>query len=53
MCIADRRAAEKISGLTPSNSVTNAAEVRRVVRGWATLLRQRLDEVPSLTPADD
>jgi len=51
--IADRRAAEKISGMTPSNPVTNAAEVRRVIRGWASLLRQRLDEVPSLTPADD
>jgi len=51
--IADRRAAEKISGMTPSNSVTNTAEVRRLIRGWASLLRQRLDDVASLTAADD
>jgi len=44
----DRRAAERISGGFPSNAATNAGEVRRIARTWARLLRQRLDEAPTL-----
>jgi len=51
--MADRRAADKIGGMTWSNPVSNTAEVRRLIRAWATLLRDWLDAVPSLTPADD
>jgi hypothetical protein len=41
---ADRRAAENVSGMgNRSNSVTNSAEVRRLVRFWATRLREALD----------
>ncbi len=40
----DRRAAETISGtFRRSNSVTNSAEVRRLVRYWGTRLREGLD----------
>ncbi len=40
----DRRAAETIGGtFTRSNSVTNSAEVRRLIRYWATRLREGLD----------
>ena len=40
----DRRAAETIGGtFTRSNSVTNSAEARRLVRFWATRLREGLD----------
>ena len=40
----DRRAAETISGtFQHSNSVTSAAEVRRLVRFWASRLREGLD----------
>jgi len=40
----DRRAAERQSGvMTNSNRVTNAAEVRRLVRFWARRLRDGLD----------
>lgn len=40
----DRRAAERQSGvMTNSNRVTNAAEVRRLVRFWAQRLREGLD----------
>ena len=42
----DRRAAERASGnLMESTRVTNAAEVRRLARHWARLLRTRLDEL--------
>lgn len=40
----DRRAAERMGGtLQESNRVTNAAEVRRLVRFWARRLREALD----------
>ena len=40
----DRRAAESVGGsLQYSNNVTNAAEVRRLIRHWATRLREGLD----------
>jgi len=40
----DRRAAEQMGGMMiESNRVTNAAEVRRLVRFWATRLREGLD----------
>jgi len=40
----DRRAAEPLSAtLQDSNRVTNAAEVRRLIRRWATRLREGLD----------
>jgi hypothetical protein len=40
----DRRAAETIGGtFTRSNSVTNSAEARRLIRYWATRLREGLD----------
>ncbi len=42
----DRRSAERVGGnLQKSNRVTNTAEVRRLIRYWARLLRTRLDEV--------
>ncbi|NIV16961.1 MAG: DUF3313 family protein [Woeseiaceae bacterium] len=40
----DRRAAEDALGLQESNRATNTAEVRRLARTWARLLRTRLDE---------
>lgn len=41
----DRRAAEGVGGfLKESNRVSNTAEVRRLARSWASLLRERLDE---------
>lgn len=43
--VVDGRAAEKSSGeLMRSNRVTNRAEVRRLAKSWARLLRTRLDE---------
>ena len=40
----DRRAAEPIGGtFTDSNRVTNAAELRRLIRYWAQRLRESLD----------
>jgi len=40
----DRRAAETIGGtFTRSNSVTNSAEARRLIRYWGTRLREGLD----------
>jgi len=40
----DRRAAESMSGtLQTSNSVSSAAEVRRLIRHWASRLREGLD----------
>lgn len=51
--VLDRRAAEKVSGMTWSNTVSNTAEVRRLIRAWAARLRTMLDAVPALTEADD
>lgn len=40
----DRRAAENVArGFSRSNPVMNKAEVRRMARAWARLLRERLD----------
>lgn len=39
----DRRAAEDSMGLQESNRVHNTAEVRRMAKTWARLLRERLD----------
>lgn len=40
----DRRAAESIGGsFTRSNSVTNTAEIRRLIRFWASGLREALE----------
>jgi hypothetical protein len=40
----DRRAAQPVGGtFTESNRVTNTAEVRRLIRFWATRLREGLD----------
>jgi hypothetical protein len=39
----DRRAAENVGGFSRSSSVTNRAEVRRMAKTWARLLRERLD----------
>ncbi len=40
----DRRAAETIGGsFTMSNSVTNSAEVRRLIRHWGKLVREGLE----------
>lgn len=42
---ADRKAAERMGGyLSYTNRVTNQADARRMMRGWAKLLRERLDE---------
>jgi hypothetical protein len=46
--ILDRRAAEQTGGVMASNTVSNTAEVRRLANRWARLLRQRLDEAPTL-----
>ena len=43
--IVDRRQARDISRLQWSNSVTNAAEARRILRRWAEQLRKGLDSV--------
>ncbi len=39
----DRRAAEDTLGFNASNRVSNTAEVRRMAKTWARLLRERLD----------
>ena len=39
----DRRAAEDSLGIRESNRVNNTAEVRRLAKTWARLLRERLD----------
>jgi hypothetical protein len=39
----DRRAAEDVSGMSESSRGHNAAEVRRMAKTWARLLRERLD----------
>ena len=45
----DRRAAERPGGGGfHSNAATNMGEVRQLARSWARLLRQRLDELPTL-----
>lgn len=42
----DRRAAERVGGQPiQSNTVTNASEVRRLARRWATRLREGLDSI--------
>ncbi len=51
--LVDRRAADKATGMTWSNPVSNSADVRRLIQSWATRLRAALDAVPSLTEADD
>jgi len=43
--VIDRRAAESSGDFTASNRVTNRAEVRRLAKSWARLLRTRLDEL--------
>jgi hypothetical protein len=44
----DRRAASRAGGtMQRSNSASNWAEVRRVARRWATMLRERLDAADS------
>ena len=45
--ILDRRAAGRTGSVAHSSSVSNWAEVRRVARRWATLLRTRLDNAHS------
>ena len=43
----ERRAADSQSGqMGRSNSVTNWAEIRRLLRRWATTLREGLDSIP-------
>ncbi len=43
--VVDRRAAEDMGGmLQESNRVHNTAEVRRLAKRWASMLRERLDE---------
>jgi len=44
----DRRAAERSGEFIRSNRVTNRAEVRRLAKSWARLLRTRLDEFAKL-----
>ena len=41
----DRRSAEQQGRMTESNSVSNMAEVRRLTRSWARLLRSRLEDI--------
>jgi len=42
---ADRKTAGRVGGyLSYSNRVTNTADARRMMRGWAKSLRERLDE---------
>ena len=49
----DRRAAERVAGtMTNSNRVTNASEVRRLVRFWATRLREGLDGFTGIDAAE-
>jgi hypothetical protein len=42
----ERRAAERAGQGFRSNSVTNWAEVRRLIQRWATTLREGLDAIP-------
>lgn len=41
----DRRAAEDMIGFQESTRINNAAEIRRLARAWAGMLRTRLDEL--------
>jgi hypothetical protein len=43
----ERRAAERQGQAMRSNTVTNWAEVRRLIRRWATTLREGLDAIPA------
>ena len=44
----ERRAADRAGGMAMrSNSVTTSSEVRRVIRRWATMLREGLDSIPA------
>jgi hypothetical protein len=44
--VADRKAAERMGGhMTYSNRVTNKSDARKMMRSWAKLLRERLDEI--------
>ena len=43
----ERRAAERQGQAMLSNTVTNWAEVRRLIRRWATTLREGLDAIPA------
>jgi len=45
---ADRRSAEQTGVVQESNTVSNAYEVRRMARTWATRLRDRLDAAAAL-----
>lgn len=40
----DRRAAERVAGMSQSNRVQNSAEVRRLAQTWGRMLREQLDE---------
>jgi hypothetical protein len=40
----DRRAAENMGRMIESHRITNTTEVRQLVRKWARLLRERLDQ---------
>ena len=51
--IMDRRAAERVGAVVPSNPVSNASETRRLANTWARLFRQRLDELPTLSHGTD
>jgi hypothetical protein len=39
----DRRAAERVAGMSQSNRVQNRAEIRRLAQNWARILREQLD----------
>jgi len=48
---AERRAAQPAGGIVqPSSPVTTWAELRRLARRWARILRERLDELHELGP---
>jgi len=50
--VMDRRALENMTrGGTHSNAVNNFADVQKLATSWARLLRQRLDESPTLSHA--
>ena len=49
----DRRKASTPGAATRANSPATVSTVRRLLASWADLLRRRLDEVPTLTDADD
>jgi hypothetical protein len=45
---AERRSAEQTGVVQESNSATNAFEVRRMARTWASRLRERLDAAAAM-----